>query len=59
MANTVFIKLESEGNTFYINVEKIVAVNKEKCIVYTENDNFFVIPEAMEQLIQEIETRLM
>ena len=59
MANTVFIKLESEGNTVYINVEKIVAVNKEKCIVYTENDKLFVIPEAMEQLIQEIETRLM
>ena len=54
-----FIRLESEGNTFYINVEKIVAVNKEKSIVYTENDNFFVTPENIEQLIQEIETRLM
>lgn len=54
-----FIKLEVDNNTFYINVEKIVAVNEEKCIVYTENDNFFVTPENIEHLVQKIETRLM
>lgn len=53
-----FIKLETEKSTFYINIENIVAVNKEKCIVHTENDNFFITPDAMWLLIQEIEKRV-
>lgn len=53
-----FIKLsDNENNTMYINFENIVAINKERCIVYTGNDYFFIKEEPMEQLVQAIEAR--